>query len=60
MGTTELFTPPDQGVFDGSWAIDVSASGPALPVPEPNPLLLVGIGVLGLVFAHRLRRQSSV
>ncbi len=55
VGTTELFTPPDdQGVFDGSWAIDVSASGPALPVPEPNPLLLVGIGILGLSFGHRV------
>lgn len=38
----------------GSWSLSVSLSGPELPVPEPNPLLLVGFAIGGLAFTHRV------
>jgi hypothetical protein len=41
---------PTPQVPSGEWFINLYASGPALPVPEPNPLLLVGLGMLGLGF----------
>ncbi len=52
-GNLFIYPPTDQNP-SGSWSFGVGASGSALPVPEPSPLLLVVIGMLALVFAHRV------
>lgn len=57
---TTILAAPDP---TGDWTIDISASGPALAVPEPNPLLLVAFGATGLGLVHWLgvgRRRNRL
>lgn len=53
--------PDPQNSSTWSWTMQMSGSGPALTapavnVPEPGSLLLVGFGLMALPVLHRLRR----
>jgi hypothetical protein len=56
LGFISVFPPTAQNP-SGSWNFELSASGPALPIPEPDPMYLVGFGLLGLTLVARARER---